>query len=516
MLRRLLHLTRPTFGAATIAVFLGCSDSPTRPVPDEIKVTPSATLVQVRDSILLSASYGFGTTSQPADDRVHWTSSDTSAFTVDRNGYGHALKYTGTPITVTATASGVSGSTVVNVLPKFDSLIVTVSATLALGRTVRPTLAVHGADPPPYPNESEFLELPELSAMVELSSSDPATVSVASDGSVHALAVGRATITGQLAGKRSAVQVDVVSGYALKVLPGTADYTVKGVNDAGAIIAGRPGDATHRAADVLWQDGVATDLGPCKAHDINNAGQVACEVMRPWDTPPGVYTVGLPGVYSSGTLTVLFDSTAYYQGASTGVTESGTVFGLVRNASGTTVFFLATSSGVTIPALGGSWHGDSYDINSLNHAVVVDRAGEYPRSYIIGGKSAIALRPLSGRYAEARYLNDADDAVGWSEGWGGLDGTIWRASNNWKPESPSYRAAGPLGISESGQVIGGGYDHAYLWKDGRYTILNDALATNDWTISGVWAISRSGIVAARATDKSGAKSVVLIDLSSAP
>jgi len=517
MLRRLSDRKLVAFVASgAILILLGCHDSPTQPIPDAVLVTPSASLVQVGDSVMLSTSYQFGATSQAADGRIRWTSSDTTAFTVDQAGYGHALKYSGTPITVTATASGVSGSTDIGVLPKFDSLIVTVSAAIAAGRTVRPSLAIVRADPSPYPSDSPFLELPELSAKVALSSSDPATLSVASDGSIHALAVGHATITGQLAGKSSTVQVDVVSGYAVKSLSGTADYTVKGVNDASAIIASRAGDASHRATDVLWHDGTATDLGLCVAHDLNNAGQVACEVMSASYMQPGVYSVGIPGIYSAGTVTELFDRTAYHSGASTGITESGTVFGLVRDAVGTPALFLSTSSGVTIPALAGYWYGDSYDINSLNHAVVVSRTAEYPSSSIIGASSSIALSPLSGRWAEARYLNDADDAVGWSEGWGGLSATIWRASNNWKPESPGYRADRPVGISEAGLVVGNGTDGPYVWHSGRYTILNDAIATSGWTLSSVGAISRSGIVAAQGTNADGTKSVILIDLGQLP
>jgi len=490
--------TRPGLVAvATIALFVGCHDSPTQPVPDAVAVTPNATLVQVGDSVALTASYQFGAASQPADGRVRWTSSDTSVFTVDRAGYGHALKYTGAPITVTATTGGVSGSADIEVLPKFDSLIVTVSATLAAGRTVHPAFAI--VVPIVSSAFNRFQELPELARDVELTSSDPATVSVESDGSLRAVAPGHTTITAELAGKRSTVPVDVVNGYAVTSLPGTEAYTVKGVNDAGAIIASRAG-----GADVLWQSGSASDLGACSARDINNAGQIACVVAA---------GRGFPGVYSNGTLTVLFDSSAYYSGESTGISEAGTVFGLVSNAVGSPALFLAASGGITIPAFGErGWYGDAYAINSLNHAVVVDRAS-YARSSIIGGASPIDLWALNGRFAEARDLNDADDAVGSSERMGGGgSGTVWRAATNWKPESPSYRAGKALGISEAGLVIGNGADGPYVWKAGRYTILNDALATKEWTLTSVAAISRSGIVAAQATSSTGAKSVVLIDL----
>jgi hypothetical protein len=488
---------------ATVALLIGCNDSPTQPVPDAITVTPSATLVQVGDSVTLSASYHFGEMNESADGRIRWTSSDSSAFIVDGAGFGHALKYTGAPVTVTATASGVSGTTDIRVLPKFDSLVVTMSATLATGRTVRPTFAVHVVESVPD-GGSRFQELPELSTSVQLSSSDPATVSVASDGAIHATAVGHATITADLAGARSTFPVDVIPGYAIKSLPGTEGYSIKGVNDAGAVIASFAGGAYYGGTDVVWQNGSATDLGRCSARDVNNAGQVACEVITsPHDRP---------GVYSQGLLTVLLDST--YWGTATAITEAGSVFGLVRDASGSPDLFLATSSGVTIPALDPCcWYGDSYAMNSLDHAVVVDRTAQYPHSYLIGGASPIELRPANGRWAEVRDINDADDAVGWSEGWGNwTTATVWRAATNWKPEILSYRALSAVAISEAGQVVGNGVDGPFVWRAGRYTILNDALVGSEWTLTRVSAISRSGIVAGEATNSAGAKRVVLIDL----
>ena len=456
---------------------------------------------------MLSASYSFGAAAQPADDRVRWTSSDSSSFTVDRAGYGHALKYTGTPITVTATASGVSGSTDITVLPKFDTLIVTVSATVAVGRTVRPTLAIHRFDGEFW----AYAELPELANRVVLTSSDPGILTVASDGTIHAAAQGRAVITGELLGKKTEVPVNVVPGFPVNSLPGTENYGVKGVNDAGHIIAGRSG-----ASDVLWQDGSATDLGSCLAHDINNAGQIACEVRQASPRPP------LPGVYAQGTITVLVDSAVYWSGASTGINESGTVVGKVSIWTGSPRLFLAISAGVTVPAFvaatpgDGLWYGEVYAINSFNH-VVATLQQYYVHSYIIGGDSTIELVPLGGRWSEVRDLNDADDAIGTSE-WmqGGGNATVWRAANKWRPESPSYRASAPVGISEGGLVIGNGADGPYVWRGGRYTILNDVVASSDWKLTKASAISRGGIVAAQATNAAGVKSVVLIDLSSAP
>jgi hypothetical protein len=389
-------------------------------------------------------------------------------------------------------------------LPPFDSLVVTVSATLSVGRTVRPTLVLGSAE-----IGYIYQELPELASSVKLSSSNRAVVSIASDGSVHAIAPGHASITGELAGRTSTVNVEVIAGYDVTVLPGTDGYSVKGVNDAGAIIASIAGGTRFGGSDVLWQGGAATDLGACSANDINNTGKVACAIRT-----TSCQFCTAPGVFENGVLTTLFD----VSGTATGVTESGAVFGQARDSAGFTRLFVWTSGAVTHPASSHTgWLGDSFRLNTGLHGVAVYSEG-YPDSYIVGRLPYVWLPPAAGRWSQVRDINDADDAVGYSErmaspsGDVGGQATIWRAANNWKPENPSYRAGSAVAVSEAGQVIGNGRDGPWLWTPGRYTILNDALASKDWTLTSVAALSRGGIVAAQATNTAGMNSVVLIDL----
>jgi hypothetical protein len=128
----------------------------------------------------------------------------------------------------------------------------------------------------------------------------------------------------------------------------------------------------------------------------------------------------------------------------------------------------------------------------------------------------IGLRALSGRWSRARDLNDSDDVVGSSENMTGAGtATLWRAANNWSPESPGYRATDAVGITESGQVAGNGRDGAYVSRDGRYTILADALADDSWTITKVVDVSHTRMIAAEAQNASGGKSIVLIDIGGA-
>lgn len=382
----------------------------------------------------------------------------------------------------------------------FDSLHVTLSATLAVGRTVRPTLTIF-RDNVAEPSSVDSLE---LQAQTRLESSNPHIVSVV-DGSFRANAVGRAIVSAQVAGKRSDMLVDVVAGYPVTFIEGTDGALVSGMNDSGDVI-GSFADKTH----FLVQHGQLRDIGACTPRDINNAGQVACVVV---DT--GSYTYGHAALLSDGTLTMLFGDEL---GAATGITESGAVFGqITSNASDSTLqigAFIWNAGKVTHPYL--YLLGETYDVNSSLHGVVVSYYNMYPLSFLVVDSMSHMLLQPNGRWSQGRAVNDADDVVGQNECMycDGSTPTIWRAANHWSPERTGARARTAVGISEDGHVVGTGRDGGYTWQDGRYTILGDAIADSGWRITGGAAISRGGLIAAVGEHQSGKRGVVLIDLRS--
>jgi hypothetical protein len=506
MVRQLFDRQYLAFFAVALGVLLGCNDS-TGPVPDEVLVNASSSMVQVGDSVGLVASYRFGTADQPSDRRVRWSSSDTSSFVIDGAGYGHALKYTGMPVTVTATASGVSGTAEVHVLPTFDSLVVTVSARVKIGRTVRPTFAVSAV----AFTGRYYQELPELPSLVSLKSSNEQVVAVQPDGSLRAVGNGQAEISATLGRDTARVLVDVFSGYPLTPIAGSANYFVNGVNDAGDIVGTQTG-----GLNFLRRGDVVTDLGTCLPSDINNAGAVACTVQ----VACGASCVTTKaGVFENGSLQLLDESVG---ASASGVSESGVVFGQGRDSSGAggdIREFVWDAAGVSYlpPPNLALWRGPTYSVNSSGHGVGVFTANTYDASELAGRSFRVALVALSGRWARARDVNDSDDVVGASENMaGGGTATIWRAANKWKPESPGYRATDAVGITESRQVVGHGRDGPYVSTAGRYTILADALADDSWTITKVVAVSHTHVIAAEAQNASGAKSIVLIDIGEVP
>jgi hypothetical protein len=494
------------FVVVALGALLGCNDS-TGPVPDEVLVKASTAIVQVGDSVRLLASYRFGTADQPSDRRVRWSSSDTTSFVIDGAGYGHAIKYTGMPVTVTATTSGVSGATEVRVLPTFDSLAVTVSARMTTGRTVRPTFAVSVVGD----NGRYFQELPELPSLVSLESSNQQAVAIEADGSLHAVGNGQSVITATLGADTARVPVDVFSGYPVTPIAGSENYYINGVNDAGDIVGTQTG-----GLNLLRRGDVVTDLGGCLPSDINNADAVACTVQ----VPCGASCVTTKaGVFENGSLRLLDESVA---ASASGISESGVVFGQGRDSSGAGGGFrqfVWDAAGVSYlpPPNLALWRGPTFRVNSSGHGVGVFTANMYAGSLLTGRSFAKALRALSGRWAEARDVNDSDDVVGASENMARAGtATVWRAAHNWSPESPGYRATDAVGITESGQVVGHGRDGPYVSRAGRYTILADALADDSWTITKVVGVSHTKMIAAEAHNASGAKSIVLIDISETP
>lgn len=391
-------------------------------------------------------------------------------------------------------------------VPSFDTLVVTVSATLALGRTVRPVFAIGRRG---YYGLA-YSDFPELAREVRFESSDPRIATIGADGSIRASALGNATLTASLAGKRTALPIDVISGLPVTYLYGTEGVQVMGVNDAGDVIGIRR-DQTN----ILIRQETTRDIGACVPRAINNAGQIACTVGV-----PGTCCARRPGILTNGSLTVISDTS----GQSTGITELGAVFGLVGNSPCCQQIFVWTPGGLTYPFKEGraTWGGETFAVNSALNGVAVLRLALYPTSYIVRSSTSTVLSPLNGRWSDARGINDADDVVGTSEHFrdtgedvGGL-ATVWLSANQWKPEMPGYRSSDASGISETGQVVGSGRDGAYLWRRGRYTILSDAVLDPGWTLTTATAISRGGKIAAIGQHTSGTRGVVVINAAAAP
>jgi hypothetical protein len=304
-----------------------------------------------------------------------------------------------------------------------------------------------------------------------------------------------------------------VPGLAVTFVDGTDGVTVTGVNDAGDVI----GRFANGGAEVRIHQGVVEDLGSCRPLGINNAGQIACAVALPCT---GSCVSSTPGIYSSGTLTTPFGTTS---GQATGINEAGAILGYTYDPTNSYRVFVRTADGaVSYRPQGPSWGGWTYDLNASLDALVQDAAQLYPTATIQRATGTISLVCDYGRrVTKPSQLDDAGDAVGTcmspymgSNHGGGA--RVWRAATQWKPEMPSYGAQDATGISEDSHVTGNGDDGPFVWHDGRYTILSQALADAGWTLTSAAAISRNGKVAAIGEHTSGKKGVVLIDVATLP
>jgi uncharacterized membrane protein len=194
------------------------------------------------------------------------------------------------------------------------------------------------------------------------------------------------------------------------------DFYPFALNDRGQVVGyrGFPGE---RSA-LLWQDGVATDLGAGEAHDINNAGQI---VLRPAaGGPPAV----------------------------------------VREPDG-------SLTPVNVLRAWGSDFRHQYSINSRGQVVGMERfAGVSPdgRAFLWDGGAVSYLDTVlpETAFASAHAVNNHGAAAGW---WGTRDtggGFVWQDGNVTRLPTPA------VSINDAGQVL---TLAAEVWDNGTITAL---------------------------------------------
>jgi hypothetical protein len=484
--------TRSACLLATCAVGAGliaCDGGSIEPPVDAIALGQVADTVEVGHADTLRATLNAGAAAVTDVSGVWWTSSNPAVFAVDSvTGVGMALAVAAPQaVVVTARYKTLHAELPVLVIPEVVGLRLLVSANVAVGHTVTPVAGLQGT--PPSGTYSEA----SASWGVQFESANPGIMRVNTNGTLTAVSLGTARIRVTLHGKRDSADVAVMSGYPITMLAAADIFGVLDVNDSGEVVGNRASPTA-----ILLRNGAQVVLGTCLARGINNRSQVLCG----------------SSIYTNGQVTDVFGS-GPFAGAATGINETGDVFGLLgspdslRNRAfvwraGTINVYARLEDGVSLTQTG---HLNVAD-NGLGQT-----ASLYSSPLILRAQSATFLAPVVGRYAVARDINDAENVVGSTE-----NTTLAGFAVLW-PKSQSYNGIilGPrttvaTGISERDDVAGLGADGVFVWKAGVYTVLSDAVAEQGWTFANEPVISRTGIVAAFASNADGRRGVVLVRL----
>lgn len=230
---------------------------------------------------------------------------------------------------------------------------------------------------------------------------------------------------------------------------GAGDNSVAtAVNDLGHVVGERDGRA------FLWRHGTFTDLGPGGAMDVNNRDEVV-----------GWYFGGAFR-WRDGVRTELG---AFSQAAA--INDRGEVVG--TSLAGHALHWRA---GVTTD-LGSAYpYGSAaYDINDRGQVVGVVQEGpnyeEAPVRWWHGG-----LTRLHEPRGQSVAVSDSGVVTGIHWGSWGTAGFVWRRGEfvaiPVPPPTPSgFTFLQPYGVNDRAQVVGSSSEGAFLWQNGRTTVL---------------------------------------------
>lgn len=226
---------------------------------------------------------------------------------------------------------------------------------------------------------------------------------------------------------------------------GLGDYSqANAINDRGHVVGRYDGGA------FLWRNGRVTNLGPGEALDINNRDEVV-----------GYSTYGVGFLWRNGVFTSL-------PGTACAINDRGEVVG--TSDSGAFVW----RDGVTtyLDSLPGTSGSDVKDIN--NAGVIVGNGSEgAPLSDFIvrwlDGKVE-ALSTTERGFATA--INRHGSVTGIHSGSWGNHGFLWQRGEFIAiAPPPGTDTIQPWGINDRTQIVGVTGIGAFVWQDGRITLL---------------------------------------------
>lgn len=483
------HIERFIISSFLLALS-ACDSATTEPPVDSIAIRQVAETLEVGQVDTLAASLHAGASAVASGAQVRWTSSEPQVYAIDSvTGVGKAVKVVApTSVTVTAAYQALQARTTVLVIPGVIRLKLVMSSALALGHTVRPVAGILG-DP-------SFGLYTEASAAwgTRFESANPGVVRVNADGTLTAVSIGSTRIAVTIHGKRDSADVSVIGGYSLTYLSGTAGLRVIDVNDSATVLAAQ----LTSNQPTLLRSGQQQDLAGCQAKLLNNVGQVLC----------------LEGLYDKGRITDLFLSGTPV-GTPSGLNERGEVFGLLKSPDSlrNRAFILRAGTMEVLPALANGVSLTTTGQINLTGYGLAQISSLYTAPLILRAEGHIYLNSPAGRYANALDINDAGNVVGSSENMRRSgNAAIWRKSLGWNGEMLGPRTFAATAISERDEAVGLGDDGAFVWKDGKYTVLADVIAEQGWTFGGAPAVSRNGTIAVFGTHVDGRKGVVLVKL----
>lgn len=285
---------------------------------------------------------------------------------------------------------------------------------------------------------------------------------------------------------------------------GGASSQASAINEVGQVV-GSSRTAAGQDHAFLWQNGLMTDLGTLgettsAANDINDSGQVV--------GTSGAGASARAFLWQNGVMTVLggSDNQAF------AINNAGAVVG---SAAGNAVIWengALCDLNSLLPAGSTAHLAHAYDINDSKQILAMGTLGSpwgrETRPFLLtdddgsfaNGGAVLTELPVWSGYADARRLNNAGQAVGYSfdaEGWSYalIFDSAGFISDLGEYASPSIAK----GINDAGLVVGriahwyqSFEPHAFLWQEGRFDLNHLIDSTGGWLLNSANDINEHG------------------------
>jgi len=231
---------------------------------------------------------------------------------------------------------------------------------------------------------------------------------------------------------------------------------------------------------------MSTGAWESSAWGVNNADQISGTQY--------INGVAYSTVWNNGTPQLIAGPDSY----GTGINQNGDVAGMLTSGGQGEAFVMINGIVQVLGSPDGCFWSSAYSINNADQAAGYAQTWGGMRAFVWSPDTGyLTLGTLGGANSYAMAINDAGEVAGHAQTSSGyLHAAVWSGSSIQDLGTLNGGNSYSYGLDDAGDVVGASGGRAFLYQDGVMLDLNNLLASGPgWTLTQAYAINAGGQIA---------------------